>query len=433
MEQRERQERDGGEEEHEQRERGDGEFGEGDEEANLAGAEEQPEQRKRHRRDEVEASAFPPFALARCVRAGGDHFAAHDGVRVVVHADFVHQKELAELHVLHDRVAGPAGLLDQEFVERHAVAFEHAAFRELERPGHAQVVEDVEGRVEERGPPSGFGVADAVVCLERLDARLAERKADFAQVVAVGADVGVDDGNDVEAVVQLFVLFQEPVERLPFSAMILVESLHDCRSGVSRNLGGVVVAVVGDDENFYVLRRIVVGLDAFDSARDARLLVVRRDEHADFKDAICRSRLFSEKVGGEGDNEQVERREREQDDQQLRDDFDGLHQLPFISFLKCSTSKSLFLCWLYMSLTFWRPALPNCVRSAGSSSNLRICLAKSSGSPGTASRPSSSCPISSGMPVMRVEMTGISLAIASMSTTGTPSAKLASTKISARS
>jgi uncharacterized iron-regulated membrane protein len=70
-------------------------------------------------------------------------------------------------------------------------------------------------------------------------------------------------------------------------------------------------------------------------------------------------------------------------------------------------------------------------RNSGSSIRRAIAAASAQASDGATSSPSSSLRISSGMPVMRVVTQGTPLAIASISTTGMPSAKLGRTKASA--
>jgi GT2 family glycosyltransferase len=80
--------------------------------------------------------------------------------------------------------------------------------------------------------------------------------------------------------------------------------------------------------------------------------------------------------------------------------------------------------------TMSRPAAPNRLRSAGSSSKAPMAAASASPSPGGTTNPDTPSSTSSVTPATRVVTTGTPEAMASISTTGTPSAKLGSTKTS---
>jgi GT2 family glycosyltransferase len=80
--------------------------------------------------------------------------------------------------------------------------------------------------------------------------------------------------------------------------------------------------------------------------------------------------------------------------------------------------------------TMPRPAAPNRVRSAGSASNASIACASASPSPGGTTNPDTPSSTSSLTPATRVVTTGTPEAMASIRTTGTPSAKLGSTNTS---
>ena len=78
------------------------------------------------------------------------------------------------------------------------------------------------------------------------------------------------------------------------------------------------------------------------------------------------------------------------------------------------------------AMTRARADFPRRWRSSGWSIRLASASATCAASPGATSQPSTPCRISSGMPVIQVERQGISMAMASINTTGTPSAKLVS-------
>lgn len=80
--------------------------------------------------------------------------------------------------------------------------------------------------------------------------------------------------------------------------------------------------------------------------------------------------------------------------------------------------------------TMRRPAAPNRSRSAGSANSVSTALASASTSPGGTTNPETPSSTSSATPATRVATTGTPEAMASISTTGTPSAKLGSTKTS---
>ena len=100
-----------------------------------------------------------------------------------------------------------------------------------------------------------------------------------------------------------------------------------------------------------------------------------------------------------------------------------------------SINKSIIFLQLvtrsYVSRTRFRPAFPRRNRSAGSLSRWANCMANPLVSPGATSSPLVAWVISSGMPVIHVVTHGISMDMASISTTGRPSAKLARTNMSA--
>jgi hypothetical protein len=97
----------------------------------------------------------------------------------------------------------------------------------------------------------------------------------------VGARVGVDDDHRRRWRLAGEQALDRPLQRAPLPAEVGLVPDEDIGSGLSRHLGRCVRAVVRDDDDLALVRRVRLRIQRSNAVRDRALLVVGRDEHYD--------------------------------------------------------------------------------------------------------------------------------------------------------
>ncbi len=165
--------------------------------------------------------------------------------------------------------------LEQVLREAHAVAAETAGDAEVLAAGRPHHVEHPEGDGHETGAPSGVRVADRVVGLHRTRPG-GEPRVEGAKQVRRDHRVRVDDDDRVGA--SVLDDRQRVGQGEPLAPTLLVDADHDRGARGRRAPGGVVRAVVGDDDDLELVARVVDRQEALHRLGDPGLLVVRGND-----------------------------------------------------------------------------------------------------------------------------------------------------------
>ena len=171
-------------------------------------------------------------------------------------------------------------------------------------------MEHAERNRHETGAPSLVGVAHGVVGLHGLGPRLNPR-VEGPQQIRRNHRVGVDDDDRVGLALGKDDL-ERVCQRVTLAAKIAVETLEHSRAGSACPGGGVVAAVVGDDDDLEEIARVVDRAEAFHRLRDARCFIVCRNDDVEARPRLSvNRRLFASRAKRE--EEQIPARTRHRD------------------------------------------------------------------------------------------------------------------------
>ena len=129
------------------------------------------------------------------------------------------------------------------------------------------------------GDPVGIVVLGIAIASGGLRA-VVEGLVHLAEVVHVEHVVGIEDEIRLVASVGILAAddLEAVIERITFANLFGVEALEHNRARLARHIGGVVGAVVGDDEHVDQLCRVVLHLDGVDQVADDRAFVAGRND-----------------------------------------------------------------------------------------------------------------------------------------------------------
>ena len=213
--------------------------------------------------------------------------AERDGLLVVEHGRW----RVADALALQDGVGGELDVLGEQMPLPAAVAFDDLRGHEEARAGNgaagverqASLVEELRLTQEPHGVTGGDPVAVVVLGVTvagGCDGAVVEGLVHLAEVVHVEHVVGIEDEVGLVTVfaVVLADAGETVVERVPLADFLVVEPREDDRPRFLRHSGGVVGAVVGNDEDVDQLLRVILHADTMDEVADDRVLVARADD-----------------------------------------------------------------------------------------------------------------------------------------------------------
>ena len=222
----------------------------------------------------------PAEALVPGIAEGNGLLVIEHSRRSVGDANTLEDAVRGELDVLGEQVPSPAVVLlndircDEKARARHCAARVEREARLIQKLGLAQEPHGVASR-----NPVGVVVLGVAVARGRLRA-VVEGLVHLAEVVHVEHVVGIEDEIRLVAPVGILAAddLEAVIERITFANLFCVEALEHNRARLARHIGGVVGAVVGDDEHVDQLCRVVLHLDGVDQVADDRAFVAGRND-----------------------------------------------------------------------------------------------------------------------------------------------------------
>ena len=213
--------------------------------------------------------------------------AERDGLLVVEHG----RGRVADALALQDGVGGELDVLGEQVPLPAAVALDDLRGHEKARTGNgtagverqACLVEELRLTQEPHGVTGGDPVAVVVLGVAvagGCHGAVVEGLVHLAEVVHIEHVVGVE--HEIGLVAAIGILAADDVEtvieRIALAHLLGVEAREHDGAGLTGDLGGVVRAVVGDDEHVDELARVVLHLDRMDELADDRAFVAGADD-----------------------------------------------------------------------------------------------------------------------------------------------------------
>ena len=202
------------------------------------------------------------------------------------------RRSVGDANALEDAVRGELDVLGEQVPSPAVVLLDNVSGNEKARARHrAARVERKAGLVQELGlaqepygiaggNPVGVIVLGVAVARGRLRA-VVEGLVHLAEVVHVEHVVRVEDEIRLVAAVGVLATddLEAVIERVALANLLGVEALEHSCARLARHVGGVIGAIVGDDEHVDQLCRIVLHLDGVDQITNDRALVAGRNDN----------------------------------------------------------------------------------------------------------------------------------------------------------